>query len=272
VRLSIVSMFMLLVIVPQPSWAGQVASKAQTPEMITILGKTFRVLPFELEDTPRSWAEVRSYVPPVLLQKPKQPLTKKQILTKINALLHARGKQYDSDLDALTDRHLKAFLKTTPQANWDWFNLALAGDCLANKPGPFLPESTVRLCQEYTALLYLQEMLGEASAQSAANPAATMQAVKAPAPAGPSLKPLSKFKDCDHCPEMVVIPPGSYLMGGLSALRAYSCGSMSGILASNPKSPLSQVWKSANSSLGDSAGCASPSPLPCVTSSKIDKG
>ena len=28
-----------------------------------------------------------------------------------------------------------------------------------------------------------------------------------------ALKPLSVFKDCDECPEMVVIPAGSFLMG-----------------------------------------------------------
>jgi len=136
--------------------------QAAPPETIIILGKSFRVVPFQIEDTPRSWADVRPYLPRVLLQKPKESLTKKQILAKIDGLLHATEKQYDSDLDALTDRYLEDFLKTTPQANWDWFNLQLAGDCLADKPGPYLPESTVRLCQQYTALLYLQDMIDKA--------------------------------------------------------------------------------------------------------------
>ncbi len=32
-------------------------------------------------------------------------------------------------------------------------------------------------------------------------------------PAGLAPAPLSTFKDCDHCPEMVVIPAGSFMMG-----------------------------------------------------------
>ena len=31
--------------------------------------------------------------------------------------------------------------------------------------------------------------------------------------AGEPLAPLSTFKDCDHCPEMVVIPAGKFLRG-----------------------------------------------------------
>ena len=30
------------------------------------------------------------------------------------------------------------------------------------------------------------------------------------------MEPGAVFKDCDTCPEMVVIPPGSFKMGGLS--------------------------------------------------------
>jgi len=215
-RLSIVSI-LILVFAFEPSRANEEgASKVQAPETITVLGKTFQIVPFQLEDTSRTWAVVKPYLPLALAQEPKKSLTKQQILATINELLHDRGDRYDSDLKVLTDRHLKEFLKTTPQANWDWFNLSLAGDCLANKPGPYLPESTVRMCQQYTALLYLQEMLSKTNAQSAPNSAATVQAENTPVvtqPTGPSLKPLSSFRDCDRCPEMVVIPAGSYLMG-----------------------------------------------------------
>ncbi len=52
----------------------------------------------------------------------------------------------------------------------------------------------------------------------------------------------------------------------LEASRAYSRGSMSGVLGWGPKLPLSQRSKSANSSVGESTGCVSPSPFICVTS------
>ncbi len=29
------------------------------------------------------------------------------------------------------------------------------------------------------------------------------------------LKPLDVFRDCDHCPEMIVMPPGSFMMGAI---------------------------------------------------------
>ena len=35
----------------------------------------------------------------------------------------------------------------------------------------------------------------------------------APAPAGRALKPLDPFRDCAECPEMIVIPAGSFMMG-----------------------------------------------------------
>lgn len=35
-----------------------------------------------------------------------------------------------------------------------------------------------------------------------------------------SLQPLSQFRDCEHCPEMVVIPAGSYVAGYTDAERA----------------------------------------------------
>jgi hypothetical protein len=53
----------------------------------------------------------------------------------------------------------------------------------------------------------------------------------------------------------------------LKASRAYSAGSISGFFGTDrSRLPLSQISKSANSSLRDSAGCASPVPLVCVTS------
>ena len=49
--------------------------------------------------------------------------------------------------------------------------------------------------------------------------------------------------------------------------RAYSWGSISGVLATlTSRLPLSQVSKSANSSLGESSGWVSPSPFIWVTS------
>ena len=215
VRRSVVSIF-LLVVAAQSFWAGDRVASANAPtETISILGQTFHIVPFKLEDTPRIWAEVKPYLPEVLLEKSKEPLTKRQILGRVDQPLHDRMQRYDADLKTLTDRHLKEFLKATPQANWDWFNMALAGDCIADKPGPYLPRSTVHLCQEYTALLYLEEMLSKATAQ--APPNSTTAVAAAPVAdahqSSSALTPLSTFKDCDQCPEMVVIPPGAFLMG-----------------------------------------------------------
>jgi formylglycine-generating enzyme required for sulfatase activity len=216
-RLSIVNI-LLFVIAAQSSWAGNnAASPVQvSTETISILGRTFDVTPFKLEDTSRTWTDVKPYLPGSIRQKPSEPLSKDQILNKVDQLLHDRIRRYDADLKTLTDRHLKEFQKTTPKANWDWFNLALASDCIDNRPGPYLPVATVRLCQEYTSLLYLNEMLSKAS--EPVSPSLTIPVSQAAGPTAAqqpaaALRPLSIFKDCDHCPEMVVIPPGTFLMG-----------------------------------------------------------
>ena len=58
----------------------------------------------------------------------------------------------------------------------------------------------------------------------------------------------------------------SYARPRLRASRVYSFGSMSGVFGAGPSWPLSQVSKSANSSFGESFGCASPSPFIWVVS------
>ena len=58
----------------------------------------------------------------------------------------------------------------------------------------------------------------------------------------------------------------------LSAERTYSNSSMSFVFAAvRVRLPLSQVSKSANSSLGERYGCASPSPLVCVASTSLSQ-
>lgn len=58
----------------------------------------------------------------------------------------------------------------------------------------------------------------EAASSAPAQPAATQ---KGSAPSS-ALKPLSTFRDCDACPEMVVIPSGAYLMGASPADYAFA--------------------------------------------------
>ena len=63
----------------------------------------------------------------------------------------------------------------------------------------------------------------------------TVPEVKTPAPAKPAVgiypdgpKPGTVFRDCPDCPEMVVIPPGEFMMGGTPAEHEWFTGRMGG--------------------------------------------
>ena len=55
------------------------------------------------------------------------PHTDQEILERVERLADDRGKRYGAEIYRLTNRHLKEFLRTEPQANWDRFNLELDG-------------------------------------------------------------------------------------------------------------------------------------------------
>ena len=106
---------------------------------------------------------MKAYLPAELSVVPPQPLSDREILGRVDQLARAKGTAYEVSLNRQTDRYLKEFLKKEPKANWDWFNLELAGSCLANQKSPYVPDDTMRLCQEYQALDNLREMLGKAA-------------------------------------------------------------------------------------------------------------
>jgi hypothetical protein len=138
---------------------GQASGPA---ESVTVLGHSFTVTPVRLEAPSRPWADVKAYLPTELVVGPPQPLNDREILARVDQLARAKGRAYEVSLNRQTDRYLKDFLKKEPKANWDWFNLELADSCLGNQKNPYVPEDTMRLCQEYQAPDNLREMLGKA--------------------------------------------------------------------------------------------------------------
>jgi hypothetical protein len=133
------------------------------PFNMTILGKEFVFKPYRLEGPARSWADVKPYLPRALFEMPREPMTDRQIAQRVDALLRGRLGQYEAALEKLTDKHLEDFRKVTPAAEREFFQLVLAESCISNISQGYISGPVLRLCQEYTALLYVSEMLREAT-------------------------------------------------------------------------------------------------------------
>ena len=79
---------------------------------------------------------------------------------------------------------------------------------------PSAPLDTARVADLAQSFTYRIECRGR-SQRAVAPPNAEVPPPIAKQPeAPPTMQPLTAFRDCDTCPEMVVIPVGSYLMGG----------------------------------------------------------
>ena len=141
--------------------AAPVGTKFQ-PVSVTILGKTFRLVPVQMEAPSRPWPEVSRHMPAELKVNPRRRLSDEEILQRVEQLRQARAAQIERDLDAITDRHLAQFKRTEPEANRDWFNLELAGACYEGESMGYIPPATLKACGEYLAAEALGEMLRHA--------------------------------------------------------------------------------------------------------------
>jgi formylglycine-generating enzyme required for sulfatase activity len=61
--------------------------------------------------------------------------------------------------------------------------------------------------------------LAAAAVQSGKPPSLPPPRTDAPAPAFPPTRPGAAFAECEHCPEMVVLPSGSFIMGSTAKER-----------------------------------------------------
>lgn len=129
---------------------------------VTVLGKAFRLVPVQMEAPSRPWGEVSQHMPDELKATPPQPLSGEAILQRVEQLRQARGEQISRDLERVTNLHLADFKRQEPEANWDWFNLALAGACYEEESLGYLEPATLKACGEYLALDNLVEMLRHA--------------------------------------------------------------------------------------------------------------
>jgi len=133
---------------------------------VTVLGKTFRLVPVQMEAPSRPWSEVSRHMPDELTVIPPRELSNEAILQRVEQLRQTRAEQIERDLDRITDRHLADFKRKEPKANWDWFNLELAGACYEGDSMGYIQPATLKACGEYLALENLVEMLRHALGKS----------------------------------------------------------------------------------------------------------
>ncbi|MCB2077289.1 MAG: hypothetical protein KDE55_06270 [Novosphingobium sp.] len=135
------------------------ATARAATEKVIVLGKPYMLKPVDMEAPARPWAEVRQYLPASATRASGTALTDEQVLAEIERQAAAHGDRIEKLINPLTDRYLPQFLRSQPGANWDWFNLELAGACYQGETMGYIPQGTVRVCLEYQALDNLREML-----------------------------------------------------------------------------------------------------------------
>ena len=136
------------------------------PVSVTILGKTFRLVPVQMEAPSRPWPQVSRHMPAELKANPRRSLSDEEILQRVEQLRQARASQIEHDLDGITDRNLARFKRTEPGTNRDAFNLELAGACYEGESMGYIPQPTLQACGEYLAAEALGEMLRHALGKS----------------------------------------------------------------------------------------------------------
>lgn len=218
-------------------------SDAPAGDRIPILGKEYPIMPTVRENDIRAeWADVKPYIPEWLLAAPDEAMDDVARVRLLEDLAHKGGAAYEAAIQQAVERNYQRFLKESPGKSREQFEFLLAELCLANDSGGYLPQSALALCQEHLALQFLIYIVYAASgvdilhtnpdpsmpeaAAVAPEPAAAAAVSVAPQPqkvavgaqsASPAVdnksEPLSTFKDCELCPEMVVLPAGSYWMG-----------------------------------------------------------
>ena len=157
---------MLLLAAAAPALAqdGERAPVGTTfpPVNVTVLGQTFRLVPVQMEAPSRPWRQVSHHMPDELKATPERPLSDEAILQRVEQLRRSRAQQIERELNRITDRHLADFKRQEPEANWDWFNLELAGACYEGQSMGYIQPATLKACGEYLALEDLVEMLRHA--------------------------------------------------------------------------------------------------------------
>jgi hypothetical protein len=80
--------------VPERFLPGRDPHEAAYTDTVSVLGKSYDLIFLQQTDTPLSWADVASYVPEVIHQKPSVEPSPDQVLRYVNQLMLTAGQNY----------------------------------------------------------------------------------------------------------------------------------------------------------------------------------
>jgi hypothetical protein len=151
-RLSFLALGVIPFLMMSSAYAEEPAAAQLPSEQITVVGRTFTVTPFQMEQPSLPWKQVKSCLPETLKQAPAQPMSDEDIL----GVLESLQADAETSYEALLIPAINDYTARNPRMSDEQIEFNVVADALkpSDKPGKLYQAAC-----ESLALTYLHDML-----------------------------------------------------------------------------------------------------------------